>query len=355
MQISISKNSNSHRNRQLLLETMIVTSEAKNYAALGILTINTVSLTLAIYCLIKYVRAARSFHQPLPHKFYFKKTAVVLVALFHVLTIAIVAADLVMAWAINTNKRVGQTIIMAMNVTEVTIIEIILVCMAGYFLNILPGFMQGGLGYTTSFILQHGPRLSLFIFSICIVVNAVTFCLLSDRPVLAWLIARLELLLVFLMTALHASVTLRQMGKLIKFSRDSKRLDHSQILAMQRFYNLLLAGIILIVILPVVQIIETFLYWDYYRDFTYDGAFSGADIYPVHFAAPFVAILICPLFLEQKTAPEENEARSTIYSNPTKHNEKEEELGANRGNATKMVNAAIQNWVESNSNLTASL
>jgi hypothetical protein len=223
----------------------------------------------------------------------------------------------------------------------------------GYFLNVMPAFIQGGLGSTANFTLKHGPRLSLLIFSTCVLVNTATFCFLSDRPVLAGLIARLEMLLLFFITAIHATVININLGKLIRSSRNSKRMEQSQIHLMQKFQTIQLIGVSLIVALPIVQIIEACIYWDYYMDFPYDWTFSGADIYPVHFVTPFVAVIVCPLFLEQKTARVEKEAPSTVDSTPTEHNPKikEEELG----NATKMANAAIQNWVESNSNLTASL
>ena len=110
---------------------MIITSEVKNYAALGILTINTGSLVLAIYVLLKYVRSLSSLHQPLPHKFYFKNMAIHLMTLFHLMIAAIIVTDLVMAWGINTSNRIGYKVLMAMSVTEVAIMEMILVSLIG--------------------------------------------------------------------------------------------------------------------------------------------------------------------------------------------------------------------------------
>jgi hypothetical protein len=325
---------------------------------LGIGILNMISLTLAIYCLFKYVWGVSSFQQSLNHRLFFRDTTIAMVFLFHLVLAALSVSDLVMAWSINTSNRVGYTTVMALNTVNTMIMEMMLVCVSGYLQNIMPAFLQGRLGPITNFILQHGPRLSLFIFSICIVVNAVTFCLLSDRPVLAFLIARLEMLLLFFMNAMYASITMGKMAKLIKSCRDSKRMDEGQVQTMQKFWTVLSAGVAFLVTLPVIQIIEACLYWDYYMGFSYDGTFSGEDLYPVHFAAPFVAILICPIFLAKEASsavavPTLKEAKTNLATNPTdqSHNKNNEE----RLNATQMVNAALKNWVETGSNLDASL
>lgn len=326
---------------------MIITSEAKNYVFIGLLVINMGSLALTIYCLIKFFRDGSA-----NHRFYFRNTAVGLLTLFHLVVVAFVVADLVMAWAVSTSSKTGYTALMAMNVAEVTLIEMILFCMSGYFLNVMPGFMQGRLGSTTSFILQHGPRLSLCIFSICIIVNAVTFRFLSDSPVMAFLIARLEMLLVFLITISHGTVINLNLGKLIRSCRESKRLDQGQIQAMQQFQKILLVGSAFLVAVPIIQITETCLFWDYYMHFAYDGApFSGADVYPVHFAAPFVGTLICSIFLLKEAsaaAPKKIEPKTDHFTtNPTDNSHSRRK--AEGVNATQMVNAALQNWVESES------
>ena len=323
---------------------MIITSnEAKNPVMMGILIVNMISLVLAIYCAFKYM--SLSF---LTHRVYFRNVTVALLTLFHLVFAAFTVSDLVMIVS-STDNKVGYTIVTALNVIDTMLMEMVLVSLTGYLLNIMPGFLQGRLGYMTSIILDRGPRLSLVIFGMCAMVKTVIFCSLYDKPVLACLIARLETLLMFLVNTMHASVINVNLSKLIRSCRESKRMDQSQIQSIEKFQRIMLFGVVFLVALPVIQIIETCLYWDYYVNFAYDGFFTGSDIYAAHLAAPFLAIIICPVFLAKETSERKEEAKTNFTTSIVgtvkgEGNPNATHPNATHPNATQMVNVALQNW-----------